>query len=61
MKRIFGFFAVPSAKECARRELEEAKRELLVALSTAELAAKLAQYHQGRVTRLTRDIDTEVI
>ena len=61
MKRITQIFTMPSAKECAVRELEMAKRELLNALSTAELAAKLAQYHQGRVTRLSRDLEIGAI
>ncbi len=47
------YFKTPSADELAARELEEAKRELLRALSGQDYANRIVQYHQDRVKRLT--------
>jgi hypothetical protein len=60
MKRLLDMFRMPSPEVCALRELEDAKRQLLVALSTSEYATKMAQYHQGRVVRLSRSLGVEV-
>lgn len=46
-------FSPPSAETIALHELEEAKRELLKAQSMNEYAAKMAEYHQGKIKRLT--------
>ncbi|WP_087746355.1 MULTISPECIES: hypothetical protein [unclassified Acidovorax] len=45
-------FRKPSARTLAQVELEEAQRQLLLAQSSAEYAAAMAQYHQERITRL---------
>lgn len=54
-------YAQPSAEAIALRELEQSKRELLNALSTQEYAAKLAEYHQGKITRLTKFLKTAML
>lgn len=43
----------PSANVLALNELEEAKRELLQAMSAQEYATAMVQYNQDRVARLT--------
>ncbi|CAB4130485.1 hypothetical protein UFOVP121_4 [uncultured Caudovirales phage] len=57
MPRIFDIFksltAQPTPESIALRELEEAKRELLRAQSLNEYAAKMSEYHQGKIKRLT--------
>jgi adenine-specific DNA methylase len=50
---ILEHFKRPSAELLAKRELEEARRELLAAESAAEYAQKMAAYHSARITRLT--------
>ena len=52
-------FKVPSALSIASRELEEAKRSLLVTQATAEHAAKMAEYYENLVTRLSNYIKVE--
>jgi len=47
-------FAAPSAETLALRELEESRRELLKSQAHQEYAAKMVEYHQGKVTRLTK-------
>jgi hypothetical protein len=47
------YFKTPTADELATRELEEAKRELLRALSGQDYANRIVQYHQDRIKRLT--------
>lgn len=46
-------FAPPSAETIALRELEESRRELLNAHSNQEYSAKMVEYHQGKIKRLT--------
>ncbi len=45
-------FAPPSAETLARRELDEARRQLLAAQTDAEYAATMRQYHMARISRL---------
>ena len=52
MKSLFALFRKPSARSLAQAELEEAQRQLLVALSTAEYANAMAAYHNSRIERL---------
>lgn len=53
MKRLFALlFAAPSAETLARRELEEAKRELLAAQRQFEWHGKMVEYHTDRIRRL---------
>lgn len=61
MRWFIQIFTMPSAVECAQAELEDAKRQLLAALSASEYATKIAQYHQVRVTRLERCLEEETI
>lgn len=51
--KFFEPFKRPSAEILARRELEEARRELLAAQSAAEYAQQMATYHEARIARLT--------
>ena len=54
MMSIFkSLIAKPTPESIALRELEEAKRELLRAQSLNEYAAKMVEYHQGKIRRLT--------
>lgn len=53
--RMFDFlFHTPSAEQLAVRELQEAKRELLLAQSGVEYATNMVRYHQARIDRLKR-------
>ena len=52
MKRLFDLFRTPSAEVLAQRELDQAERDLLAAHSARGYAAKMAEYHAERITRL---------
>ncbi len=45
-------FSTPTALELATRELAEAQRQLLTALSAKEYATQMAEYHAQRIERL---------
>ena len=47
------YFRTPTADELAAKELDEAKRELLRALSGQDYANRIVQYHEDRIKRLT--------
>lgn len=49
---------MPTARQQAESELALAKKQLLSALSASEYAIKMVQYHQGRVQRLSRELET---
>ena len=53
MKLIRNLFRIPSIEAVALRELEAAKRDLLQMQDTQEYAAKMVEYHQGKIERLT--------
>jgi hypothetical protein len=53
LKNILALFRTPSPKMLAQRELEEAQRQHLNALSAAEYATRLSQYHADRIKRLS--------
>lgn len=53
MLMIKNLFRTPSIEAIALRELEAAKRELLVMQDTQEYAAKMVEYQQGKIRRLT--------
>ena len=52
-------FRTPSATEIAQRDLEEAKRILLTQQAAAEHAAKMVEYYQGVVQRLSSYVQQE--
>ena len=47
------YFKTPSPEELAAKELDEARRELLKALSGQDYANRIVQYHEDRIKRLT--------
>jgi len=53
------YFRLPSAKEMAAKELNEAQRKLLDALSAQEYAKRMADYHSDRIKRLTAYLKEE--
>ena len=52
MKSLLSLFRKPSAETLAQIELEEAKRQLLVAQSNAEYRNAMLEYHRRRIARL---------
>lgn len=57
--QIKDYFRMPSAKEMAAKELSEAQRKLLDALSAQEYAKRMADYHSDRIKRLTAYLKDE--
>ena len=53
IENIKDYFRLPSAKELALKELNEANRRLLETLSAKEYAQSMAEYHQDRIKRLS--------
>ena len=53
-------FKTPDAVTLASWDLEEAKRQLLMAQAQAEHSAKMVEYYQGVVTRLSNYVQSEV-
>ncbi len=57
MKNMFeefkNTFRKPSAIALAQQELEDAERSLLEALSSAEYAKRMSEYHADRIKRLS--------
>jgi len=51
---IKSLFAPPSAETLALRELEESRRELLKSQAHQEYTAKMVEYHQGKIVRLSK-------
>jgi hypothetical protein len=49
---ILRMLKTPTAVEIAARELEEARRQLLMSQSAAEYAIRISAYHQDRIKRL---------
>jgi hypothetical protein len=56
--RFQGIWRLPSAKEMAAKELEEAKRRFLDAQSAMEYARRMADYHADRIKRLTNYLES---
>ena len=52
-ERLLQYFPRFSVEALAARELEEARRELLRAQSTAEYAIRISAYHLDRIKRLS--------
>lgn len=59
LKKIQGLFKPLTAETLAARELETAKRELLVAQSSEEYFRKMKEYHSARVGRLSAAVQPE--
>jgi hypothetical protein len=57
--QIKDYFRLPSAKELAAKELAEAQRKLLDALTSQEYAKRMADYHSDRIKRLTTYLKDE--
>ena len=57
---ITRFFKTPAAITLASRDLEEAKRQLLVTQAQAEHSAKMVEYYQGMVSRLSNYVQKEM-
>ena len=57
--QIKEYWRMPSAKEMAAKELNEAQRKLLDALSAQEYAKRMADYHSDRIKRLTAYLKEE--
>lgn len=49
-----------TALDLAMIELNDAKRELLAAQTSFDLAAATVEFHESRVARLTRYVKTEM-
>ena len=59
INQIKEYLRMPSAKELAAKELAEAQRKLLDALSAQEYAKRMADYHSDRIKRLTAYLKDE--
>jgi hypothetical protein len=59
INQLKDYFRLPSAKELAAKELNEAQRKLLDALSAQEYAKRMADYHSDRIKRLTAYLKEE--
>lgn len=59
INQIKEYLRLPSAKELAAKELAEAQRKLLDALSAQEYAKRMADYHSDRIKRLTAYLKEE--
>lgn len=59
INQIKDYFRLPSAKEMAAKELSDAQRKLLDALSAQEYAKRMADYHSDRIKRLTAYLKEE--
>ena len=51
--KLLDMFKLPTVREQAERELQEAQRELLAAESATEYARRIAEYQKDRIRRLT--------
>jgi hypothetical protein len=56
--RIQDLWRMPSPKEMAAKELEEAKRRFLDAQSAMEYARRMSDYHADRIKRLTNYLES---
>ena len=51
--QVKDYFRLPSPKELAAKELNDANRRLLETLSAKEYAQRMCDYHSDRIKRLT--------
>ncbi|MFN3487472.1 MAG: hypothetical protein ACK44W_18550, partial [Planctomycetota bacterium] len=54
-ERLIDLFRKPSAQKIARRDLEEARRQLLKAQSSAEYWRHMSHYYYELIKRLERE------
>ena len=59
IEELKNYFRLPSPKELAAKELNDAQRRLLEALSSQEYAKRIGEYHQDRIKRLTAYLKEE--
>jgi len=59
LREISRQFRIRSAREMAKKEFEDAQRELLEAQTAVEYASALVTYNQNRVDRLSAYIGNE--
>lgn len=59
LDQIKKVFKTPTADELAKREYDEARRELLVSQSAAEYHQSMIEYHIKRLLRLEEIIDAK--
>jgi len=57
INRFQSLWQLPSPKELAAKELEEAKRRFLDAQSGMEYAKRMSDYHADRIKRLTNYLE----
>lgn len=57
LQQLKQVFKTPTAHELAKREYDEARRELLVSQSAAEYHHSMIEYHIKRLMRLKEIID----
>jgi hypothetical protein len=50
---IKSLYAAPSPETLALRELEQSRRELLIAHTQQEYSLKMVEFHKNKITRLT--------
>jgi hypothetical protein len=48
---VQSLYAPPSPESIALRELEESRRELLAAHTAHEYAARMVEFHKGKIKR----------
>ena len=58
IERFQSLWQMPSPKELAAKELEEAKRRFLDAQSGMEYAKRMSDYHADRIKRLTNYLES---
>lgn len=57
IERFQSLWQLPSPKELAAKELEEAKRRFLDAQSGMEYAKRMSDYHADRIKRLSNYLE----
>jgi len=58
LERFKALWQLPSPKEMAAKELEEAKRRFLDSQSAMEYAKRMSDYHADRIKRLTNYLES---
>jgi hypothetical protein len=58
INRFQSLWQLPSPKEMAAKELEEAKRRFLDSQSAMEYTKRMSDYHADRIKRLTNYLES---